>query len=383
MIFILCSPALVMLAVAAANVVAWPRLRASECVTPRAVSVLVPARDEEANIAACLDRVLQQGQTVGEVLVYDDHSTDGTARIVREAAARDARVRLIEARPLPPGWCGKPFACAQLATQASGEWLLFIDADARLAEGAANALVATALERKITFLSAWPRLVMESFWERALMPLLNFVVFTLFPAPLSLKRDDGSLGLAHGACILAHRETYFRTGGHAQVRAEIFEDTQLAKRWRASGERGLCLDGQRLVSVRMYLSLAEIWRGFQKNFYPAFRRQASFWAFVVWHATLLIAPLVLFASGHALLAATAAVAVPITRLLLALRFNHPVWSALLHPLAALVMIAIGLSSWRRCHSGKGVEWKGREYRKSSESSESAESAESGIVHPTR
>src|SRR5689334_13592030 len=241
MIFILCTPALLMFAVAAANVLAWPRLRASDSIAPRAVSVLIPARDEEANIAACLDSVLRQTATVGEVLVYDDHSTDDTARIVREVAARDSRVRLIEASALPEGWCGKTFACAQLAANARGEWLLFIDADARLSDGAANALIEAATERQVTLLSAWPALVMESFWERALMPVLNYVVFTLFPAPLSLTRDDASLGLAHGACILAHRETYHRTGGHAMVRAEIFEDTQLAKRWRASGERGLCL----------------------------------------------------------------------------------------------------------------------------------------------
>jgi glycosyltransferase involved in cell wall biosynthesis len=363
MIFLLCIPALVMLAVAAANVVAWPRLRASSRrVTPRAVSVLIPARDEEANIAACLDGALRQTDSVGEVLVYDDHSTDRTAQIVREAAARDARVRLLEARPLPSGWCGKTFACAQLANAASGDWLLFIDADARLADSAANALVTTAIERKITFLSAWPGLVMMTFWERALMPLLNYVVFTLFPAPLSLKRDDRSLGLAHGACILAHRETYLRTGGHVMVRDEIFEDTQLAKRWRASGERGLCLDGQAFVWVRMYASLDEIWRGFQKNFYPAFRRPLSFWAFIALHAILLIAPLLLLIAGHRLLFIAATALIFATRLLLALRFNHPAWSVLLHPLATLVMIAIGLSSWRRCQSGRGVEWKGREYR---------------------
>src|SRR5689334_19672235 len=114
----------------------------------------------------------------------------------------------------------------------------------------------------------------------------------------------------------------------------------------------------------MYASLAEIWRGFQKNFYPAFRRGTSFLAFIALHAIVLIAPLVLLVAGHMLLATAAAAVVIITRLLLALRFNHPAWSALLHPLAAAVMIAIGLSSWQRCASGRGVEWKGREYRQS-------------------
>jgi glycosyltransferase involved in cell wall biosynthesis len=363
MIFLLLIPALAAFAVAAANVAAWPRLRPSAAARPGAVSVLIPARDEEANIAACLDGVLRQGETVSEVLVYDDHSTDRTAQLVSQYGARDRRVRLVRASPLPPGWCGKNYACAKLAAQASGEWLLFIDADARLSEGAAGALVEEAIGREITFLSAWPGLVMSGFAERALMPMLNFVVLTLFPAPLAAARDDASLGLAHGACILAHRRTYCRVGGHRMVRGEIFEDTRLAKLWRANGARGLCLDGQALVRVRMYASLAEIWRGFQKNFYPAFRRAPSFWAFIVLHATLLSAPLVLLLGGHARLAAAAAASLLATRLLLALRFHHPLWSAFLHPLAEVMLITLGLSSWRRCQSGKGVEWKGRRYRK--------------------
>ncbi len=220
-------------------------------------------------------------------------------------------------------------------------------------------MVEEATRRDLTLLSCWPRLEMAGFWEKTLMPLLNFAVFTLYPAPLSLRRNDASLGLAHGACLLAHRASYEAIGGHAAVRDQIFEDTRLARWWRARGGRSLCLDGQDVVSVRMYGSLGEIWRGFQKNFFPAFRREASFWAFLSLHAAVFLSPFVLLAwSANAAIAAACVLA---TRLALAARFGHPWWSAPLHPLAEAILIALSLSSWRRCKSGKGVAWKGRLY----------------------
>jgi chlorobactene glucosyltransferase len=367
----LITPSLALLALTLWNVLCWPEVLhgvTSEAsrVENNSVSILIPARDEESNIAACLDLALAQGPVVREVLVYDDHSTDDTPRIVADCAMRDARVRLRAPDALPAGWCGKPFACAQLAADARGTWLLFLDADARLHAHAVGRALREAEARGVTLLSCWPALELTGFWERALMPLLNFVVFTLYPAPLALRRDDPSLGLAHGSFILARRDAYLRTGGHGLVRAEIFEDTRLAQVWRGRGERSLCLDGRRVLRVRMYDSFGEIWRGFQKNFFPAFRRARSFWAFVAFHFSVFLLPFALapFAasSSWALPFAAAALCVLVMRAALALRFKHPLWSVLLHPLGEALLIALGVSSWLRCRSGHGVEWKGRRYR---------------------
>jgi glycosyltransferase involved in cell wall biosynthesis len=349
------------------NVLAWPKVSArGGAARAGSVSVLIPARDEEANIAACLDAALSQGEVVAEVLVYDDHSADATARLVTEYAARDPRVRLVRPAALPAGWCGKNFACDRLAAHADARWLLFLDADARLREGAAARIVAEAEARAVTFLSCWPGQEMRGFWERALMPLLNFVVFTLYPAPLADRRADASLGLAHGACVLAGREAYARVGGHAAVRDAINEDVRLAQHWRARGEPGLCLDGQDVVSVRMYRGLREVWAGFQKNFYPFFRSDAGFWLFLLLHFAVFLLPLLLAplatgtAAAHPLRAAAACVVM--MRAALALRFGHPWWSVLLHPLGEAFLLARGLTSWLRCKTGRGVEWKGRRYR---------------------
>jgi len=352
---------LLVFGVTLANVALWPRLRRAARRWPGHVSVLIPARNEEHNLPACFDAVLKQGDTVLEILVYNDHSTDGAANVISEYAERDRRIRAIEPIPLASGWLGKNFACARLACEAKGKWLLFIDADARLTEGAAERMVEEARLRRLKFLSCWPGLEMGSFWERALMPMLNFVVFSIFPAPLSLVLDNPSLGLAHGACLMIERESYFSIGGHAAVRDQIFEDGRLAQLWRSRRARGLCLDGQDLVRVRMYESFGEIWRGFLKNFFPAFRRETSFWIFIAFHFIVFLLPVLLLITVPNLNVALAAGTGVGARIALALRFRHPLWSALLHPVGELILISIGLTSWRRIKSGRGVNWRGRRY----------------------
>ncbi|MDQ6677552.1 MAG: glycosyltransferase family 2 protein, partial [Acidobacteriota bacterium] len=344
--------ALFFLAVGLVNAVLWPRVRKATGIPRGTLSVLIPARNEERNIGECLASVLAQGEIVSELLIYNDHSTDRTEAVVR--ASGDVRVHLLQPAALPEGWFGKSFACARLAEAAHGEWLLFLDADARLEPDACSSMILEAQRRGLTFLSPWPRFEMETFAERLLMPMLNFVVFSLFPAPLSLTRPDVSLGLAHGACILVKRETYNKTGGHSEVREDIFEDTRLAQLWRRCGKRGLCLDGRRMVRVRMYRSFSEIWRGFQKNFFLAFRHESRFWAFLSMHFCVFLLPF-LWWDLRAVLAVLS------LRAVLAIRFGHPWWSVFLHPVAEVILIALGISSWRLSQSARGVEWKGRYY----------------------
>jgi len=344
----------VVLAVVTANVLLWPKVGLRRSNSRARLSVLIPARNEEQTLPSCLEAVLAQ-DGVAEVLVYDDHSVDGTAAVAARYARRDARVRLISPSPLPRDWCGKPFACQRLAEEATGDWLLFLDADVRVTPGSLGAVLQEAEERRVTLLSCWPGLDMHGFWERVLMPLLNFVVLTLYPVPLALRRNDASLGLAHGALMLAHRDAYRRVGGHAVVKGELFEDTALARAWRERGEVSLCLDGQQVVRTRMYRSLREIWHGFQKNFYPAFPRPLSFWAFLTLHG-------VVFLGSFLVLNPAAAGCVLLMRLLLSIRFKHPLWSVLLHPAAEAFLLALGVSSWWRFRHGSGVEWKGRRYQ---------------------
>ncbi|MBX7259744.1 MAG: glycosyltransferase, partial [Candidatus Hydrogenedentes bacterium] len=351
------------------NCLRWPSVR------PQAISdeepsiaILIPARNEELNIGTCLEAAIQQGPCVGEIIVYNDHSIDATGAIVEQYRARDARVRLATPADLPPDWFGKPFACWRLAKEARMPWLLFLDADTEIQPGAAAGLLHEAVRRNATLLSAWPFLVTKGFWEQLLMPMLNFLIISSFPAPLSLKMKYPSLGVAHGACILANREAYFRVGGHEAVKNEILEDLTLARTWRKRGEWGICLDGKDVVHVRMYTSLGEIWRGFQKNFYAGFPSSFNFWGFVVSHVACFILPFVAApiwlqtGTPYAWMAVGSVLAALATRLALSLRFRHPVWSILFHPFGEAFLVMLGVYSWWLCVSGKGVSWKGRAYQ---------------------
>lgn len=343
----------------------WPRMRVSDAALPPCVSVLIPARNEEDNISRLLHSVLQQ-PGVAEILVYDDHSSDQTAQRVLEVARKDGRVRLLAPKPLRSDWFGKPFACRELAREATGRWLLFLDADALLMPNAVPAIVRAAEQYQATFLSCWPGLLLNSWAEKCFMPLLNFVVFSLFPAPLSLKMKLPSLGLAHGVCILAERAKYEQIGGHELVKTELFEDTALARAWRARGLWGICLDGQDVVKVRMYESLAMIWRGFEKIAYPAFRRNLSFWLFVAFHFWGFVWP---FAGAvHAAFGGKFAVtqwgcvmAAIAARMIQAVRFGYPIAYVWIHPVAECALVAVLLSSALKCVGGRGVYWKGRRY----------------------
>ncbi|MDW8074739.1 MAG: glycosyltransferase family 2 protein [Bacteroidota bacterium] len=348
--------------VAIVNALTFPRMRGSKKPLPtNSVSVLIPARDEEETLPGCIESVLAQGNTVAEVLIYDDESSDRTREIAIEWSVKDSRVRLVPTNTLPAGWYGKPHACMQLAQHATGEWLLFLDADTRLAPGAVEQLLATAQRYCVPFLSAWPRLEMISLSEKLLMPMLNFYVFTLLPTPLQQWSLAPRYALAHGACILCERSVYTMLYGHGSVRSELFEDTALARYWRSRGIRTLCCDGSG-VRVRMYRTFGQIWQGFTKNFYPGFRHASLFVLVLAIHALVFTLPFGLLLGAFSLPAIIAAGSVVVARLALAFRFGQPVWPILFHPFAELVLLALGVYSWWRWNFTSGVEWKGRSYR---------------------
>ena len=362
---IICTISLV---ITITNSLFWPQVNDSTYEGVGEVSVLIPARNEEKNIAACLETVVRQGAVVAEILVYDDFSIDNTSQIVKEYTVQCPKITLIDAIALPIGWCGKNFACSRLASVARGKWLLFLDADSRLAPNAINRMLAEAQTRQVTFLSCWPKIEMQSLSEKILMPLLNFVVFSIYPSILSLISHrqflyNPKLGLAHGACMFFERDSYVSFGGHDKVKDQIFEDTRIAQLWRASGRKGICLDGQNIISLRMYTSFKEIWLGFQKNIFPAFTKEYNFWVFILLHFFGYLSPFIGILLFPGLLSYYICIVVILIRAALLLRFRQSFLSLLTHPVGEIVLLLLGLSSWWCCKIGKGVVWKGREYQK--------------------
>lgn len=327
------------------------------------VSVLVPARDEQDNIAELMRSVLASRHVDLELLVLDDNSSDRTAAIVTEFARNDPRVRLLSGAPLEPGWAGKVFACAQLAQAARGDWLLFVDADVRITDDAVARLVAHAERKKVDLLSGIPRQQTSTFGERLIIPLIHLVLLGYLPlAFMRLTRHPG-FAAAIGQLLLARRATYERVGGHGAVRDRIHDAMALARAFRRRGAVTDLVDLQSLASCRMYRSFEQVWLGFAKNAHEGMGAPA---AIGIWTTLLLgghVLPFVLVlvpGSGAAGAIALAAVGFALlTRLLLTLRFDQSIVGALAHPLGVAAIVAIQWHALAARALRRPIAWKGR------------------------
>ncbi len=236
----------------------------------RGVSVLVPARDEAANIGDCV-RSLRL-QDVDEIIVLDDGSADGTADAARGAAGHDARVRVLAGASLPPGWLGKPHACAQLAAHADtrSDVLAFVDADVRLMPDAIGRSVQLLDDLGLDLISPYPRQLAESWAERIVQPLQQWSWLSTLALRLAERSPRHSLGAATGQFLVIRRSTYERAGGHAAVRDAVLEDLALLRAVKDVGGRGGVVDGTDLAECRMYDGWSELRDGYSKSLWAAF-----------------------------------------------------------------------------------------------------------------
>ncbi len=233
---------------------------------PPLVSVIIPARDEAANIERCLRSVLATTYPRLELLVVDDHSSDGTAAIASRVAAADQRVRVVPAPALPPEWFGKPWACLAGARAATGELFVFIDADTEHSHDLLTRTVNAMQSRSAEMLSVAGTQEMATFWETVLQPQM----FTMLAMRYgSTERVNGSRHawdkIANGQFIAITRSAYDSIGGHAAVKDKVAEDLMLAQRLFLAGKRTALVLGTSQLSTRMYTSLGEIVRGWRKN----------------------------------------------------------------------------------------------------------------------
>jgi cellulose synthase/poly-beta-1,6-N-acetylglucosamine synthase-like glycosyltransferase len=229
------------------------------------VSAIIPARNEEASIARAVESVAAQPE-VGEVIVVNDQSTDGTGAILEQMALRVPKLKVIDAGDLPPGWTGKNHVVSLGAAAAQGEWLLFTDADTFHLPGSTRRALADAVDHDAVLVSYSPEQEMETFWERALIP----VVFCRLAAKFSYARVNNprhSEAAANGQFLMVLRDAYEAVGGHRAIGSEILEDVALARRIKQQGYGIYFTAPIGVVRARMYRSLASMWEGWTKNLY--------------------------------------------------------------------------------------------------------------------
>ena len=233
---------------------------------PVRLSAIVPARNEEAVIAACVESLARQAE-IAEILVVNDQSTDKTAAVIRERMQRFPKLRLLETKELPAGWVGKNNAVWLGAREAGGEWLLFTDSDAVHHSNSAAKALAIAKEDNAVLVSFSPEQGMETWYEKSLIPYVYCRLATRFPFA-EVNDPQKPTAAANGQFLMIRRDVYEAVGGHACVASEVLEDVALAKRVKGAGYRIWFGSGKGIVRVRMYRSFAAMWEGWRKNLYP-------------------------------------------------------------------------------------------------------------------
>jgi len=325
------------------------------------ISAIVPARNEELSIAACLDGLLRQPEIV-EIIVVNDQSSDGTAEIVRQRLAADARIRLLETHSVPEGWVGKNNAAATGAAAATQAWLLFVDADAELLPGAAARALELAVASGAGLVSFSPEQVTAHWYEKALIPFIFCRLAQRFSYD-AVNDPKSRTAAANGQFLMMHRSVYDAVGGHASVAAEVLEDVALAKRVKSAGYVLHFASGIGLARTRMYRSFAAMWEGWRKNLYQLIGgKPADFWSELgdvfPWVALLLIVggaifPLSLLAGVVLLLVRQLSYGLELTR-------NRYPFRLIPYYVPAVLMYAGVLIASRRGYAAGTLAWKGRD-----------------------
>jgi chlorobactene glucosyltransferase len=344
------------------------------------ISVLIPARNEESNIGACLESLQRQDYPDYEILVLDDDSSDNTSAIVEEIAASDPRVRLLRGSPLPEGWAGKTFACHQLASQARGSWLLFTDADTVHSPSVLRDALAYAHNHSLSLLSGLPLQRTVSLSQKVVIPALYFVILSCFPLWWLQGSKKPKPGLAIGQFLFVSASDYHEIGGHEAVKSRIIEDVCLGFEMVRHGKRQGVVDLSHAVSTEMcadrtYRGVGELWQGFTKFTYSvSCFSTLGLVLLILGGIALFLGPFILIAwqistsltalHWFAIIVADA-LAILMMRALIDHRFGNSEVFGLAHPAAISFMLLSGAYATYKHFRGTGVSWKRRAYNPAS------------------
>lgn len=331
---------------------------------PTRVSLLVPARNEARVIGRTVAALLAQTYPRFELLVLDDDSADETAELAGRAAGADSRFRLLRGQPLPSGWLGKNWACAQLAAAAQGDLLVFTDADVAWQPDALAALVEQMARSGADLLTVWPTQTTLSWGERLTVPLMALAILAYLPLAAVHYLPWPVFAAANGQCLAFRRSAYTAVGGHHAVRNNVVEDVALARLAKARGLRLRLYDGNRLIGCRMYESWDEARRGYAKNILAGHANSVPLLALsTVAHWLVFVGPwgwlpIALLRGGAWLPPLLLWLTTVGVRALTAALTHQRLRDALLMPVSVALMTRIAADAVLGRRRG-GAEWKGR------------------------
>jgi len=338
------------------------------------LSVIIPARDEEQNLPACLESLLVQDSSLfplgtdWELLVVDDHSTDRTRAIAREAAAGRSGVRVLEAPSLADaqgGFTGKTNACWFGAQRARGRWLLFTDADTLHEPNDLRHALHEAEKYKVVLLSYSPRQIVSGLTQRALMPLIFSELASVYP-PSEVNDPNKRTAAANGQFLLVERAAYFAVGGHRVVGGSVLEDVDLAWNMKRSKRSIRFRYAPDALSTRMYRGLGDMVEGWTKNLALLFPHALRLAAWRLLDIVLLLLPLLLWLLPDLILWQRAAIVLLWLRTVIRFytrvaRSHFGFVNCALSVVGLPLLIALLVRSWMQHRLFHQVAWKGRQY----------------------
>jgi glycosyltransferase involved in cell wall biosynthesis len=339
------------------NFISDPKLRRVNRPYNDLVSILIPVRNEEADILNLLQSIHQQDYQNYEVLILDDDSTDATYTICAEFAAAHPRFRVIKGETLPRGWLGKNYACHQLAEQAKGDFFLFIDADEYISNSLINSAVHRMYMQKLGLLSLFTNQQMVTIGEKLVVPLMHYILLNLLPLRLIYLVKNYSVAAASGQFMLFNAQSYRKHQWHEQVKDKVVEDVEIMRMVKADGYNGEALMANGMISCRMYKNYTGAVNGFSKNFLAAFNYNII--GFLVYIVLLIGGPMIIMITLDFHLIFFMAALILLTRVMISLSAGQSAWyNIILHPLQMISLTLIAFLAIQR-HLTKTIIWKGR------------------------
>lgn len=346
----------IQLLVALINFVFKQRMKAAKT-SKKLVSILIPARNEEKNIANILRDVLTQNYRNIEVLVFDDQSTDKTVEIVTAIMENRKNVRLVKSDGLPNGWLGKNHACHSLSLKAKGDFLLFLDSDVRIKDNMIGKTLDFAIKHKLNLVSVFPKQIMKSWGEYATVPIMNYILLTLLPLILVRKLGILSIAAANGQYMFFEAKSYMNILPHQVMKSDKVEDIKIARYYKQTHLGVACLANEKDIKCKMYDSYKVSVNGFAKNV-TTFFGNSTLLAILFWAVTTLgfIPILFIYKSSGLAIYLTA---ILLVRILVSITSNQSIFKNIIYMLAQQISLGLIIIKSIQDKLKKEHIWKGR------------------------